>query len=71
MTKCEDDNDPFDIYFMTYDYNYHLHDNVTCDMSFIPYEPNLFTLEHDGNYDYNCEYFILPFSVKHLHLTDT
>ena len=56
--KNEDDNDPFVIPIITYDYNNHLHDNVTCEMSFIPNEDKLFKLEHDGRYDFDCKYLL-------------
>ena len=53
----EDDDLAYLVFvIITYDYNYYLHDNVTCDMSFIPYEDNLFELVHDGRYAYDCKY---------------
>ena len=56
ITVNEDYNDEFvPIEIITYDYNYHLHDNVTCEMQFVPHEDNLFELVHDGHYDFNCK----------------
>lgn len=59
MTVFEDNNDYFVVHeIITYDYNNHLHDNVTCEMSFVPHEDNLFELRHDGNFDYNCKWYL-------------
>ena len=53
----EDYNDEFVVHeIITYDYNNHLQDNVTCSMTVTPSEStDSFILKHDGNYDYNCK----------------
>ena len=55
----------------TYDYNDPNQDSVTCEMSFTPYEENLFELRNTG-YTYNCKYPVIwhdvlcGFTDKHL-----
>ena len=58
MTVHENNDTMFLVHqIITYDYNNHLHDNVTCSMTFTPFENNMFVLEHDGLHDYNCKLF--------------
>ncbi|XP_060606303.1 cadherin-12-like [Ruditapes philippinarum] len=39
---------------VTFDYNYHLEDNVTCQIvDWFPKEDNMFELRHDGNHEYD------------------
>ena len=57
LNEDNDDEIQSMIDILTYDHNFHLHDNVTCYMNFTPYEDNLFVLEHDGRNDYDCKYY--------------
>ena len=56
MTVHENNDTDFRVHqIITYDYNNHYQDNVTCSMTFTPFENNMFRLDHDGGYDYNCK----------------
>ena len=66
-TVNEDFNDYFIVHeIITYDYNNHYHDNVTCEMTVTPEESTKsFELRHDGYYDYNCRYPLQLYVTVH------